>query len=201
MSIWGNPVMMGGSGGGNGNAYAYTVPPAASVGENGEYYFELVTVNTKDGVSFNPKESASVASGGWEFVANSDITIVGARAKTRSTYDGTVKLANSSGTVLSEKAIALSPNWNKVFFDTPIQLTAGNNYIIMLFGNSGTLLFTRSATADSDITYVRGRYNGLPGTQETGVLYSVDILIGRATTPPYPVKTQYYKTGGVWVAV
>ncbi len=204
MSIFGNPVMMGGSGGGggNGNAYAYTVPPTASVGENGEYYFELYDVSIITGLQSEPNNNANTGTAGWEFTANEDITVIGARGLARSTYTGTIKLANSSGTVLAEKSVSLVANtWVNVDFDNPVALTAGNNYIIMLFGNSSTLMYQNNPTVASQITYVRGRYGSLPGSTESGTAYSVDILIEGNQQPPYPVKTQYYKTGGEWVAV
>lgn len=202
MSIYGNPVMLGGSGGGGGgggNAYAYLRAPTSADGENGQYWFQLYASGY--GANFNPTDNASVASGGWEFTANSAITVTGARAKVRKTsYSGTVKLADSSGNVLAEKTISLvAGDWASVDFDAPVTLTAGQNYIIMLFGNSGTLTYTRLATAISSITYVRGRYNGLPGTQESGIWYGVDILI--QAYPPYPVSKQYYKSGGTWSEV
>ena len=44
MSIYGNSVMLGGSGGGGGdkNAYASLSAPGAAVGQNGDYYFQLM---------------------------------------------------------------------------------------------------------------------------------------------------------------
>lgn len=204
MSIYGNPVMLGGTGGGggNGNAYAYTVPPTASVGENGEYYFELYASSIINGLQSEPSSNANTGTAGWEFTANENLIIVGARGFARSSYVGTIKLADVSGTVLAEQSVSLAANaWVSVDFDNPVALTAGNNYIIMLFGNSGTLKYQSNPTVASQITYVRGRYGSLPGNAESGTAYSVDILIRKDSNPPYPVKTQYYKTGGEWVAV
>jgi len=204
MSIYGNPVMLGGSGGGggSGNAYAYSVPPTASVGENGEYYFELDASSTISGLKSEPNDTANTGTAGWEFTANENLTVVGVRGFARSSYTGTIKLAGSSGTVLAEKSVSLvADTWVSAMFDTPVTLSSGNNYIIMLFGSSGTLKYQRNPSTATQITYVRGRYGSLPGTAETGTAYSVDILIEGNVQPPYPVKTQYYKTGGVWVPV
>jgi len=205
MSIYGNPVVLGGSGGGgggSGNAFASLNAPTAADGENGQYWFQLREIGYKDGTTLNPTDNASVSIGGWEFTANSAITICGARAYTRTSYTGTVKLAYSNGTVLAEKSISLEAGrWVYVLFDSDVTLTAGNNYIITLFGNSGTLVYTRSATTDASISYVKGRYGGLPGTSESGVLYGVDVLIKSEAQPPYPLKKQYYKSGGIWTEV
>lgn len=203
MSIWGNPVMMGGSGGGGGgNAYALPTAPDASVGSDGEYYFELLNSSYISGLNSNPTMQANTNTAGWEFTANENITIVGARGLARASYTGTIKLATSDGTVVAEKSIQLAENaWESVYFDSPVTLTSGSNYIIMLFGNSSTLMYQRTPSTAAEITYVCARYGGLPGTSESGTAYSVDILIAKEATPPYPVKTQYYKTGGVWVPV
>lgn len=187
---------------GGGNAYADTVPPPASLGENGQYYFELCNTQVINGLQSEPDENANTGTAGWEFTANENLIIVGARGYARSTYTGTIKLADTSGTVLAEKSVSLVANgWVSVMFDTPVTLTAGSNYIIMLFGNSKTLRYQTNPTVASQITYVRGRYGSLPGSMETGTAYSVDILIQDSLNPPYPLKTQYYKTGGVWVPV
>lgn len=187
---------------GGGNAYVDTVPPPASLGENGQYYFELNNTQVINGLQSEPNEYANTGIAGWEFTANENLTILGARGYALSSYTGTIKLANASGTVLAEKSVSLlAYTWAIVTFDTPVTLTAGSNYIIMLFGNSRTLRYQTNPTVASQITYVRGRYGSLPGSSENGTAYSVDILIQGSRNPPYPFKTQYYKTGGVWVTV
>lgn len=195
------PVTVNVQGGGK-NAYSDTVPPSASAGDNGDYYFELDNSAIANGLQTDPSYNANTSTAGWEFTANSTLTVVGARGRARSTYTGTIKLADSSGTVLAEKSVNLIINtWVSVMFDTPVTLTTGSNYIIMLFGNASTLTYQRNPTTASEITYVCGRYGNLPGTQEAQTAYSVDVLIKRNIEPPYPLKTQYYKTGGVWVQV
>ena len=190
----------GGGSSGGGNAYAYLSPPTSNIGKDGEYYFELSDKGYREGANIEPYSSASVLSGGWEFQVNSAIKICGARAQARSNGTGIVKLADSNGNVLAEKSIKLEQNeWNYLLFDSSIPLTVGNNYIIMLFCSSAILNYTRiREITDPSITYVRGRYGGLPGTQEGSVYYGVDILIEEGLSPPFPIKTQYYKSGGVW---
>lgn len=191
----------GGGGGGDGNAYALPTAPDASVGSDGEYYFELLNSSYISGLNSNPTMQANTSTAGWEFTANENITIVGARGLSRSSYTGTIKLATSDGTVLAEKSVQLSNAWESIYFDSPVALTSGSNYIIMLFGNYNTLMYQQSPSTAAKITYVCGRYEGLPGTSESGTAYSVDILIANDAPPPYQVKKQYYKAGGVWVPV
>lgn len=181
-----------------GNAYAGVSSPDESIGQNGAYYFELADVGS--GLRSELNYSANTGVAGWEFTANEDITVIGARGLARSSYVGVIKLSDISGTVLAEKSISLVANtWVSVDFDNPVSLTAGNNYIIMLFGDSGTLKYTHNPIVASQITYVQARYGNLPGSTESGTAYSVDILI--QGIPPFPLKTQYYKTEGMWVPV
>lgn len=201
MSIYGNPVMLGGSGGGGGtgNAWSGTSAPSDAVGENGQYYFQLSTDN--HALVNDPASNANTGTAGWEFTAASAITIVGVRAMARSSYTGTVKFGEAGGTILKEVGVSLvAGQWVEAMFDSPVTLTTNTHYIVMLFGNSSTLLYQRSPTLRTNaITYVRGRYGGFPGTNESGTAYSVDVLY--QIEPPYPIKSEYYKSGGTWSQV
>ena len=204
MSIWGNPVMMGGSGGGGGggNAYAYDTPPTSGIGSNGDYYFELLS-GTIPACANEPDRNASSV-GGWEFKANAAIDIVGVRVYVRSAQTGMIiKFGTASGTVLKEVTADLTANaWTEVMFDTPVTLTANTNYVVLANVNSSTMKYQNNpALTTNDLTYVTGRQgSSFPGSTESGVAYSADVLYG-ATTPPYKVKKEYYKTGGTWTEV
>lgn len=188
-------------GGGGGNAYTSLNAPSSGDGENGQYWFQLQ--NGANGIAGGSLDSNAVTGvAGWEFTANSPMEIIGLRAIARSTYAGTLKFGDLNG-VLVEKSVNLaSGQWVEVSLDSPIQLVSGNNYIVMLFGTQNTLTYanTNLLTLDSRITYVQARYGSYPGNKESGNLYAADIVISGGN-PPYRVKTQYYKTGGVWVTV
>jgi len=191
----------GGGGGSGGNAWASLDEPSASVGADGDYYFHLV--NGTPALASEATTDASTAAAGWEFSANESITVVGARAKARSSYTATIKFGLLDGTVLAEKNIDLeNGDWVTVLFDNPITLTANQDYIIMVLGNQNTFNYSssRPTMATNKLSYVRGRYGSFPGTAEPGSYYNVDVLIGSGE-PPYTADRQYYKTGGVWVAV
>lgn len=204
MSIYGNPVMLGGSGGGggSGNAYAYTVPPTASVGENGEYYFELNASGGNGIASGSLTGGANTGIAGWEFTALSSFSVIGLRGYARQAYTGTLVLGTTSAQLVSKSVQTIANDWAEVMLDEPIQLTAGTNYIVMLFGNPSTLSYNTASglTINSKLSYVCARYGSFPGNTEANNVYSADIIIGGGI-PPYPIRTQYYKTGGVWVAV
>lgn len=201
MSIYGNPVMLGGSGGGGGgNAWASFDAPSASVGQNGDYYFHLL--KGTPALSSEATTNASTAAAGWAFVANESINIVGARAKARSSYTATIKFGLPDGTVLAEKNIDLENGlWVSISFDNPITLTVNQSYIIMVLGDQNTFYFNygKPTLATNKLSYVQGRYGSFPGTAESQSYYNVDVLIGGE--PPYTADRQYYKTGGVWVPV
>ena len=204
MSIWGNPVMMGGSGGGGGgggNAWAYSTPPTSGIGSNGDYYFELRS-GTNPACANDPSSNANSV-GGWEFKANAAIEIVGVRVYVRSAQTGKViKFGTASGTVLKEVTADLTANeWTEVMFDTPVTLTADTNYVVIAEVNGNTMKYQNSpALTTNDLSYVRGRQgSSFPGSTESGVAYSVDVLY--SASAPYRVKKQYYKTGGTWTEV
>lgn len=198
--IMGKATGGGGGGGDEGkNAYAQDTPPSESIGQNGDYYFELVTMGY--GLRNETPEEAGTSTAGWEFKTNQPLTIIGARAYARDAYTGTIKLAELTGSVLAEKSVSLvARRWVSVEFDNPVELASDNYFIIMLFGNQNTLCYSRTPVVDDRISYVCGKYGGLPGTTESGTVYSVDILFAN-TTPPFPLKTQYYKSDGIWVPV
>ena len=202
MSIYGHPIMIGASGGGGGgNAWASLDAPSASVGEDGDYYFHLA--KGTPALSGEATTNASSAATGWEFTANDSVTIVGARAKARSSYTATIKFGLPDGTVLAEKSIGLENGvWVSISFDNPIPLTVNQSYIIMVLGNSNTFYYSqyRPSLATNKLSYVQGRYGSFPGTSESQSYYNVDVLIGTGE-PPYTADRQYYKTGGVWTTV
>lgn len=203
MSIWGNPVMMGGSGGGGGggNAWAYGTPPTSDIGSNGDYYFELRS-GVNPACANDPTNNANSV-GGWEFKANAVLDIVGVRVYVRSAQTGKViKFGTASGTVLKEVTADLTANeWTEVMFDTPVTLTADTNYVVMAEASTDTMKYqTRPALTTNDLTYVTGRYGTFPGSTDSGNAYSADVLYD-ASTPPYRVKKEYYKTGGTWTEV
>ena len=199
-----NPVTVNVSGSGI-VVYAYTSPPTSLIGENGDYYMELSDAAYSPAFANDPANNANSASGGWEFKANAAINILGVRAYVRSSMTGkTIQFGTSSGTVLKTVTVDLAANqWTEVLFDEPVTLTAGTNYIVLLTANSGTLKYqTNPALTTDKLTYVRGRYGTFPGSQESGTAYSVDVLYeSGASEPPYPIKKEYYKTGGAWTEV
>lgn len=189
-------------GGAGENAYAYNDPPSASIGQDGEYYFDIGGLPGILKGSLDKNANTGIA--GWELKVNTNMLLVGLRGHARDSYNGTIKFGDLNG-VIVEKSITLVANqWSEVTLDTPIQLTAGTSYIVMVFGNSNTLSWGYAAepymTINPKVMFVRARYGSYPGSIESGHIYAADVVL-REVSPPYPIRRQYYKTGGVWVQV
>ena len=193
-----------GGGGGGGDAFVSPNAPTSADGENGQYWFQLNAEADHPALVSQPSSVAYTGTAGWEFKARKAITVAGLRAKIRNSngYTGTIKLTTSNGTTIAEVSVSLvEGEWVDAYFDDPVSLTVGSNYIVMLFGESGTLTYQNNPTTVSDVEYVCGRYGGLPGVSESGTCYSCDIIIQGHSQPPLPVKTQYYKSGDSWSVV
>lgn len=182
------------------NAYVSETPPSNSVGNDGDYYFELNSDTVPAIASTFPNYASAV--GGWEFKANTARNIVGARVYVASAQTGKIIFGTASGTILKEITVNLAENeWTEVLFDEPVVLTIDTNYIIMAKVNGWTMMYKRNPElTTTSITYVTGRQGPeFPGTTESSVAYSVDVLYGASI--PYSVKNEYYKSGGNWTEV
>lgn len=112
---------------------------------------------------------------GWEFkVGASPITVIAGRLNAPYAVAGyTLKLWRVSDTTLIAETgtfTSVANTWVEEPFPTPIALSAGANYIIVVHRGGSTLAGTRensnapaTATFASEITYVQGRHR-LDGT-------------------------------------
>ena len=190
----------GGGGSGGKNAYCGSSAPTSSDGENGDYWFELLSGGTgiKSG-SLTGKANTGIA--GWEFTASEAAKVIGLRAYARSSYTGTIKFGTLNGVLVEKSVDVVANQWASVSLDAPINLTPGEHYIVMFFGTASTLSYNgaSSLTFNSSIAFVNGRYGGYPGSTESGNVYSADVVIEGAK--PWPFVAQYYKENGTWSLV
>ena len=199
MSIYGNPIMIGGSGGGGGgNAWASLDAPSASVGADGDYYFQL----SDKAINYSFDNIATNPSGGWEFRVNASLRIVGVRVFSLKNLSGkTVTFGTATGTVLKSVTLDYVANeWVDAVFDEPVVIEPNVNYVVLANPEESRSLkwMNRPTMTTSRLTYVTGRTGSFPGSQEGNVAYSVDLILG---SPPYGFQTQYYKSGGTWSEV
>lgn len=190
------------TGGTSDGVYVGTGEPVDSVGSDGDYYYKRV-LKGEYGYTSTPTNSSSTWQTGYEFIANDSITIVGLRALNTNT-SGTISLvlARLDGTVLARiDNVPVNGEWAEAYFDTSVQLTAGEHYIVQAIRNgTGFRYQSRSSTVfNSKITGVQGRYGGLPGSTDPSNIYSADVIFPRGNV--YVVDKQYYKSSGAWEVI
>lgn len=181
-------------------AYVYEEPPESDFGNDGDYYFYL---NIGMGsISEATWSSSSENNGGWEFTATDYPTILGVRGYSRVSESGKIiKLGTTSGTVIKEVSIDLiAGKWVDVYFEEPFYPEEETNYVIKI-NTTGLCYIRNPVLTTNEITYIRGRYgSSMPGSSESNVCYSVDLLIEKPN-PPYTVAGEYYKSNGTWTEV
>ena len=190
-------------GGGSDGVYVGTGDPDASIGSDGDYYYKRALTGAY-GYTSTPNNDSGTSQTGYEFIANEAITITGLRALNTNT-NGTISLllARLDGTVLGRiDNVPVNGAWTAAYLDTPIQLTAGEHYIVQATRNGqGFRYQAKSQTAfNSKITGVQGRYGSLPGSTDSANIYSADIIIATADSV-YVVTKQYYKSSGAWEVI
>lgn len=184
---------------GSSGVYVGQNAPTSDIGSDGEYYYRRSdTLNGFDGLFSN---NSSTTLSGYEFVTNENITVIGLRGYVRGGTTGRLLIADTSGVLVAEITdLSFVQGWNVAFFETPVQLAANQNYIVMIEVSSTDLSYGSASYAifESAITYVRGRWGSIPGTYDNGVIYGADIII---QTDYSVVYEQYYKTNGSWLKI
>ena len=194
-----NSVTVNVSGGGSSGVYVGTDAPSANIGTNGDYYYKR-KLQSPYGYFTTPGSNSSTTQSGYEFTANTALTIIGLRGYTRSATSGSLVIAQSDGTEIARISnLSFAQGWNEALFDTPIQLTSGENYIVMIASNIQCLSYQsiHAASFNSSITGLRGRFGSLPGSIDYSNIYGADIII-QVDDPVYIVEEQYYKKSGTW---
>ena len=182
--------------GGASGVYVGADAPDPNIGSNGEYYYRRHDF----GNGFNGELLciSSTKISGYEFIPNKNIIVLGLRGYVRYNAVGRLSIVETSGVLVAEITdLSFAQGWNVAFFETPVQLAANQNYIVMIEVSSNVLSYGSASNAifDSAITYVQGRYGSIPGTNDNGVIYGADIII---QTDYSVVYEQYYKTNGSW---
>ena len=183
--------------------YVGTDEPPQDVGSDGNYYYKRY-VKTEYGCTTNPNQNSQTSMSGYEFKTVNAISVKGLRGYSRTSGTGKLFLAAADGTVLGQidDVQFAAGGWTEAYFETPIQLSADTNYIVMVQRSQGGLLYqTKSrATVNANITAIAGRYGSLPGSVDSANLYGADIIIEK-NPAVYLVDKQYIKQSGAWIQI
>lgn len=181
-----------------------TESPDNTQGNNGDYYYVRRNDVTENGAKWTSYNDSGQLTAGWEFYPNTTIKIVGLRARNRyGTRNGYILLCDTSGNIIARTesmTFDALDGWKDIMLDTPVTLTQGTHYIVQVsFETAGGMSYQNNpnVTFSDKITYVQGRYGGTPGTTESTVLYSCDVIIGSPSIY-YIIYGQYYKQNNAW---
>lgn len=181
------------------------VPPPASLGSDGDYYYQR-GIFTRSIQSVNTSAiSGSLTQGyGTEFTVNQPITVTHLLARFTSSRARKLQIGTTNE-MLAETENTMFPanTWIEIPLASVIQLTPGTNYIVKAVAGSepGGVAYVSSTsdlTYDSKFTYVRARYGtSWPGTSEANVHPLVGVVYSGSDGVSRIVK-QFYKASGSW---
>lgn len=177
-----------------------TEPPDDSIGVNGEYYYQRSNIaNIIKKYPSTPSRSGTNIYG-IEFVPAKDMVVTALIGMTMESRTGKLRIGTLASVLAEVNATFPAGDWVTVALETPITLTAGTHYIIqtVIDQSNGSIAYVVPATNivyDPDVQYIRARYGGYPGTEEsnTGVLVSFKRLL-----PYFLVDKQYLKVNDEW---
>lgn len=191
------------SGGLDGIIIGNTIP-SASEGNNGDYYYLRTNNINGNAITFGSFNASSQSVSGWEFTPIINLHITKLKTYQRGSTTGSIGICNTSGNIIFETSTqSFTSGWNEIDISSSnIILAAGINYIIFTRLNSaGTMGYVNSSNVTVNtnyLTYVRGRYGSIPGTNESGILYSSNFEF-EITGNYYYITNQYIKENNIWV--
>ena len=191
-----------------------TTDPDSSMGNDGDYYYKRALITDAQGFPQNVTNQSQQAQAGYEFTAKKNCSVVGLYGRMSGTGVVNLYLYASNGSIIAEidnVSITAGNTWVLARLSTPVFLTSGQNYVVMVkkVNTSASLEYggatPSTAVTDSRIKYVRGKYGNasaaFPFSNDTNYRYSADVAIGPPFENVYEVTAQYYKHSGEWVAI
>lgn len=175
--------------------------PVSSQGVDGDYYYKRTPAlkHVTSGWNYQNSSSASV---GMSFTVSSAVRITGLRVynRTNSVTLGTIQFGTNS-VIYNSGVIPIPAGWYEHRLPTPIDLTPGITYTVMIaYNNSGYASYTPLTLLSSDVINITsGRYGSFPGNTDNSNAYAVDVMIDSSDT--LEVIEQYKKVNGVWTPI
>lgn len=181
--------------------------PPASLGTDGDYYYQRVnlqqSIQSANTSSFSGSNSMAYAT---KFTVAQPVTVTHLFAMTKESRTGKLQIGTTAQIMAKTVSATFPANrWIEVPLESPIQLSTGTEYIVKVvidnnYG-SGNVAYTQSTsniTYNSWFSYVATYYGASwPGTQESGVypLVGITCIIGDGV---YRIIKQFHKDSGVW---
>lgn len=180
-------------------------PPPASLGSDGDYYYQrVISQRSIQNVNMSSLHTSNTTSYGNEFTVTEPITVTHLFARTGADRTGKLQLGTTSE-ILAETERVTFPagEWVEVPLASQIQLSPGTNYVVKVLvdGYPGYVSYVNSSselTFDSKFRYVRARYSSSwPGSSESGICVLVGITY-IASNGVYRIIKQFHKASGLW---
>ena len=184
-------------------------PPEASLGSNGDYYYQRdKSIRSIKNYSSSLSGGSSIAYG-IEFYVTQDVTVTHLCCRTTENRTGKLQIGTVSEILAETENVSFPANtWVEIELSTPIQLTAETHYVVRanidsIYG-TGKIAYADGSSQvsyQSIVRYVQGRYTSdgsvWPGTTElgSGCLSCIKYLNSNGL---YMIHSQFYKTSGAW---
>lgn len=180
-------------------------PPPASLGTDGDYYYQRVkSARSIQSVNTSSINGSNERAYGTEFTVNQPVTVTHLFARTGAQRTGKLQIGTTAEMLAETETVSFNAGqWTEVPLDSTIQLSPGTNYVVKVVVNStpGYVSYVRSLsdlTYDSRISYVATHYGtSWPGTSESGVYVLVGVSYS-TSEGMYRIIQQFHKASGSW---
>ena len=196
------------SGGVAGMHFGINCPPEASLGVNGEYYYQRsIHARSIQSVNSSSIQGSNTTAYGTEFTVTQQVTVTHLFAKTTYERIGKLQIGTTAEILAETESVTFPANeWVDVPLESTIQLSTGTNYVVkvLVVDFPGGVAYVNSIsdlTYDSKFSYVSTYYGtSWPGTPETGIYPLVGVVYS-GSDGVYKIDKQFYKSSGTWTEI
>ena len=181
--------------------------PPASLGTDGDYYYQRVnlqqSIQSANTSSFSGSNSMAYAT---RFTVAQPVTVTHLFAMTKESRTGKLQIGTTAQIMTETESVLFPANeWVEVPLASQIQLSTGTDYVVkVVIDNTysyGRVAYTQSTsniTYDSRFSHVATYYGtSWPGTQEYGV-YPLVGVIYTASDGLSRIRKQFHKASDSW---
>lgn len=191
----------------NSGMYTGPLPPPASLGTDGDYYYQRINWQRSiQSVSPGSILGSNTNAYGTEFAVTQPVTVTHLFARTNLSKTGKFQIGTTSEILAEIENVSFNAEeWTEVLLQSPIQLTPGTNYVVKVIvttspGNVGYVSKQSSLNYGSDFTFIATRYGtSWPGSSESGAYALVGVsYVGSGL---YRITKQFHKESGSWSVI